>query len=107
MWRFVSVLAFCALLFAQQPLDRAWQLAANGRQQEAIQVLNRFIKTNPENADARLLLGSLLMEAGQRTASIEQLTAGVRLRPGIRRSGKCAGRSIQQIRQHPRRPRGV
>jgi tetratricopeptide (TPR) repeat protein len=101
MWRFVSVLAFCALLFAQQPLDRAWQLAANGRQQEAIQVLNRFIKTNPESADARLLLGSLLMEAGQRTESIEQLTAGVRLRPSSAEADNALGEAYNKFGNVP------
>jgi len=57
LWRFLFVLVASVLLFAQQPLDRAWQLAANGQRQEAVQVLRTFIKTNPDNADARLLQG--------------------------------------------------
>jgi tetratricopeptide (TPR) repeat protein len=101
MWRFVSVLAFCAVLFAQQPLDHAWQLAANGRRQEAIQVLNTFIKTNPENADARLLLGSLLMEGGQKTESIEQLTAGVRLRPNSAEAQNALGEAYNKFGNVP------
>jgi tetratricopeptide (TPR) repeat protein len=79
--RFVTVLACGAVLLAQQPLERAWQLAANGQQQEAVRVLRELIETNPQNADARLLLGSLLMEEGQREESISQLAAAVRLRP--------------------------
>jgi tetratricopeptide (TPR) repeat protein len=85
-WRFLFALALSAVLLAQQPLDRAWELARNGHVQEAIGVLRDLIRTNPDNADARLLLGSLLMEEGAQAESIDQLTAAVRLRP---RSGEA------------------
>jgi Flp pilus assembly protein TadD len=49
--------------------------------QEAIRVVRELIETDPKNADACLLLGSLLMEEGQREESISQLNAAVRLRP--------------------------
>jgi tetratricopeptide (TPR) repeat protein len=72
----------CALtIYAQQPLDRAWQLAANGQRAEAVQLLEQLIGSNPKNADARLLLGSLLMEDGKQGESIAQLKAAVQLRP--------------------------
>lgn len=76
------MLAFAVAALAQQPeLDRAWSLAANGHRTEAISLLRQLIPSDPQNADARLLLGSLLMEAGDQPESIEQLTAAVRLRP--------------------------
>jgi tetratricopeptide (TPR) repeat protein len=95
--RFVPVLTFCAVLFAQQPLDRAWQLAANGQREQAVQVLHAFIKTNPENADARLLLGSLLMEAGDKTESIEQLSTAVRLRPRSAEAENALGEAYNKF----------
>jgi tetratricopeptide (TPR) repeat protein len=81
MRRIFFVLACTFVLAGQQTLDRAWQLAAAGQRREAIDVLHQLINGDPKNADARLLLGSLLMEEGQRTESIDQLTAAVRLRP--------------------------
>lgn len=78
----ILLLFVCALsVLAQQPLDRAWQLAANGQRDAAIQLLHQLIGTNPKNADARLLLGSLLMEQGREAESIAQLSAAVRLHP--------------------------
>ena len=78
----LSLLLLCALtLYAQQPLDRAWQLAANGQRAEAMQLLEQLIRSNPKDADARLLLGSLLMEDGKQAESIAQLKAAVQLRP--------------------------
>jgi tetratricopeptide (TPR) repeat protein len=44
--------------------------------------LKDLIQRNPSDADARLLLGSLLVEAKQRDEAIAQLTEAVRLRPG-------------------------
>jgi tetratricopeptide (TPR) repeat protein len=96
-WRFACLFALCAALFAQQPLDRAWQLAASGKRQEAIRVLRAFVKTNPANADARLLLGSLLMEAGEKTESIDQLTAAVRLRPQSAEAENALGEAYNKF----------
>lgn len=82
MLRVVAALACGTLLFAQSsPVDSAWDLAAKGKRDQAIRVLRDVIKNNPKAADARLLLGSLLMEQGNRSESIEQLTEAVRLRP--------------------------
>ncbi|MBV9265754.1 MAG: tetratricopeptide repeat protein [Acidobacteriaceae bacterium] len=78
----ILLLAGAVTLCARQaPLERAWDLAANGKRGEAIAVLQQLIGNDPRNADARLLLGSLLMEQGERAASIEQLSAAAHLRP--------------------------
>ena len=44
-------------------------------------LLRDIVTTEPQNADAHLLLGSILMEQGERTESIAQLSEAVRLRP--------------------------
>jgi tetratricopeptide (TPR) repeat protein len=96
-WRFFSVLACSAILLAQEPLERAWQLAANGQRQQATRLLRELIETSPQNADARLLLGSLLMEEGQRTESISQLTEAVRLRPGSVEAENALGEAYNKF----------
>jgi Flp pilus assembly protein TadD len=62
--RFLITLACASLLFAQRaPVEEAWDLLAKGERKQAIRVLHEIIKANPKNADARLVLGSVLMEA--------------------------------------------
>lgn len=86
-WRKTLVALACAVpLFAQTPLppnpvEEAWTLVGQGRRPEAIRLLYGIIKANPRDADARLLLGSILQEEGDRAGSIAQLTEAVRLRP--------------------------
>ena len=81
------ILSLCAVaavrfLSAQPaPVEDAWKLLAKGQRQQAIALLHRIIQNNPRNADARLLLGSVLQEGGDRSESIAQLTEAVRLRP--------------------------
>jgi len=79
----ITLLAACAaeLPAQQQPVERAWNLAANGKRAEAIQLLHQITGNDPNNADARLLLGSLLMEQGAKAESIGELSTAVRLRP--------------------------
>jgi len=82
MVRFLIVLACAGIMLAQRSrVDEAWDLAAKGSRDQAIGVLEDFIKINPHDPDALLLLGSLLMEKGQRAESIARLSEGVRLRP--------------------------
>lgn len=63
------------------PVEDAWDLLAKGNRQEAIRLLHDIIRTHPGDADARLLLGSVLSEDGDRSESIAQLSEAVRLRP--------------------------
>jgi len=83
MRRILSIcLVSAGLLFAQEPaVTRAWKLAGTGHRDEAVQVLRDFVKSSPADADARLLLGSLLREKGDRDGALDQLSAAVRLRP--------------------------
>jgi protein O-GlcNAc transferase len=78
----VALLGAATFLFGQTAtLERAWDLAANGRRDEAIQVARKVVQRDPQEVDARLLLGSLLVEKGDRIESITQLTEAVHLRP--------------------------
>ena len=84
--RLIPLLLLFAGLAASQPppkppVETAWGLVAKGQRAEAVNLLRGIVKTDPGNADARLLLGSLLMEDGRREESIAQLKEGVRLRP--------------------------
>lgn len=88
----------CALnLVAQQPLDRAWQLAAEGHRAEAIAILRGSIGSSPNNADQRLLLGSLLMEEGQKEESLAHLNAAVRLRPRSEEAQNALGEAYNKF----------
>lgn len=78
---FVLVIFAVVTLAAQQTLEQAWNLAAGGRQQEAVRLLDDLVRREPGNADVRLLLGSLLMEAGESGRAIDHLKSAVRLRP--------------------------
>ena len=73
---------FAGLGAAQSsPLERAWDLAAKGQREQAIVLLRELVQKDSRNSDARLLLGSLLMEKGDRAESLAQLQEAVRLSP--------------------------
>ena len=81
-FRALLAIACASFAMAQKPaVETAWQLVAQGKQDQAVKLLRDVIKGDPRNADARLLLGSLLMEGGQRAESIAQLGEAVRLLP--------------------------
>ena len=65
----------------QSPVETAWRLLANGQRGEAVALLREVVRSAPQDADARLLLGSILTEDGDRSESVAQLTAAVKLRP--------------------------
>jgi tetratricopeptide (TPR) repeat protein len=78
-------------------LDEAWSLAAKGRAGEAIALLSKLIESEPKNAEARLLLGSLLVEKGDRTGAIEQLTAGVNITPRSAEAQNALGEAYSRF----------
>jgi tetratricopeptide (TPR) repeat protein len=92
-----GVLLVCGLAAAQETLEHAWQLAAGGNQAEAIELLSSLVKKQPANADVRLLLGSLLMEANQANASLEQLREAVRLRPSSFEAQNALGEALSKF----------
>jgi Flp pilus assembly protein TadD len=94
----VLALLCAAMLSGQQSkLEQAWKLAANGQRGEAIHVLQSLIVTEPRNTDARLLLGSLLMEEGDKAASIEQLKTAVKQRPRSEEAQNALGEAYNKF----------
>jgi tetratricopeptide (TPR) repeat protein len=79
------------LLLSVGLVDQAWNLAADGKQQQAINLLNKAIEQTPNDPDARLLLGSLLSETGQRDEAFLQLSEAVRLRPNSAEAQNALG----------------
>ena len=77
----LAVVCACLAMPQKEDLERAWQLIGQGQRDRAVTLLRGLIQADPRNADARLLLGSVLMEDGQRSESIAQLGEAVRLRP--------------------------
>lgn len=76
------VTTLCVPLFAQQAsVHHAEDLIAKGSVNEAVDVLRLVLADEPENADAHLLLGTVLALQGARSESIEELKTAVRLRP--------------------------
>lgn len=99
MVRRILPLLLCAgiLSAASARVEQAWSLAAKGRTGEAIRLLQAVVKDQPGDADARLLLGSLLQEKGERGASIEQLSEAVRLRPNSADAQNALGEAFNHF----------
>jgi protein O-GlcNAc transferase len=106
MMRWLAALACAGFLLAQRPpVEGAWDLLAKGQRKEAIRLLHEIVKTHPRDADARLLLGSVLMEEGEREESIAQLTEAVRLRPKSAEAQNALGEAFNSF-GNPKAARG-
>ena len=92
----LGALALMALLQAPKgPVDRAWDLLARHERGAAVELLEKTIRAEPRNAEARLLLGSVLMEEGRRDESIAQLTEAVHLRPNSAEAQNALGEAYR------------
>ncbi|HEX5483646.1 MAG TPA: tetratricopeptide repeat protein [Terriglobia bacterium] len=96
MIRRILVFTACASLALAQgpPVEEAWTLLSQGHRAQAVQLLEQIIKSRPRDADARLLLGSVLMEEGNRSESIAQLTEAARLRPNSAKAQNALGEGL-------------
>lgn len=96
----------CACLFANaQKVEDAWTLLRNGQRAQAVELLRRITSANPRDADARLLLGSILQEDGNRDESLAQLTEAVRLRPKSAEAHNALGEALNTFGDpHAARP---
>ncbi len=102
----LTLVACSALAQAQRsPVDAAWDLLARGQRSEAAELLYKVIQAHPTNADARLLLGSILMEEGQRSPSIAQLSEAVRLKPDSPEAQNALGEAYKTF-GNPQAARG-
>jgi tetratricopeptide (TPR) repeat protein len=96
--KLVSVLVCSELLVAgQSPLEKARELVAQGSLKEAEVTLRRIIATNPNSADARILLGAALALEGVRGESVEQLTEAVRLLPNSAKAHNELGMALSRF----------
>jgi tetratricopeptide (TPR) repeat protein len=88
-------LACAGLLPTQRAtVDEAWDLLAKGARQQAVGVLREILKTNSHDADAHLMLGSILAEDGERTESITHLNEAVRLLPNSAEAHNALGEAL-------------
>jgi tetratricopeptide (TPR) repeat protein len=87
----LALLACAPLLAQRSEVEQAWDLAGKGRRDDAIRLLQQAVAKDAANADAYLLLGSLLSEAGDAPDAIAQLTKGVGLKPGSAEAQNALG----------------
>ncbi len=80
---FLAFFLMPALLNGTQnpAVEAAWALAGKGQTDEAIQLLREQVREHPTDPDARVLLGSLLMDKGYGPECITELSEAVKLRP--------------------------
>jgi tetratricopeptide (TPR) repeat protein len=90
------LLVWACLAVAQGgSLDRVWSLLAKGQRPEAVRLLHEMINANPRDVEARVLLGSVLMEESNAPESLAQLTEAVRLRPDWAQAQNALGEAFK------------
>jgi len=94
---FLLLLISGGTLLAQRTLQHAWELAAGRQRQQAVRVLRELVRAEPGNAEVHLLLGSLLMEAGEGAESVEQLKEAVRLQPKSAQAENALGEAYDKF----------
>jgi tetratricopeptide (TPR) repeat protein len=99
MRRVTIFLAFACLLLCQtsSSVEKAWRLAANGQRDQAMALLQTAIGSNPHDVDARLLLGSLFIDAGRGPEAIAQLLEAVKLRPKSAQAQNALGEAYNSV----------
>ena len=80
-------------------METAWQLLGQGKRAQAMGVLRDLIARDARNADAHLMLGSILMEEGERSESIAQLQQAVRLIPKSAEAHNALGEAYEAFDQ--------
>lgn len=99
----VAVMIWRAVSLGQTAsVEKAWQLAGSGQRDAAMTLLDQVVKAEPNNVDARLLLGSLLTEAGHSSDAIEQLSVAVRLSPQSPEAQNALGEAYSNSGNHER-----
>jgi tetratricopeptide (TPR) repeat protein len=94
----LAVLVCSELLVAgESRLERVRELVARGKLKEAELTLRQIIAEDPNNVDARTLLGTALVLEGVRGESLEQLTEAVRLRPNSAKAHNELGMALSRF----------
>lgn len=68
-------------LGSQHEIERAKQLLEAGSKDQAITILREFLRKEPQNGDAHLLLGSALGLVPERSEALKELQKAVELQP--------------------------
>jgi tetratricopeptide (TPR) repeat protein len=82
------------MLAQSSSLDAAWELAAKGHPEKAVGLLEEFIRNDPRNGEARLLLGSLLASNGNLAEAITQLKEAAHLLPNSAEAHNALGEAF-------------
>src|ERR1035438_8033648 len=100
----LCLVLLCAVSLPAQPkpVEEAWALLAKGQRPQAIRLLYDIIKTNPRDAEARLLLGSVLQEEGDGAGSVAQLPEAARLRPRSAEAQNALGEALNAFGERGR-----
>jgi Flp pilus assembly protein TadD len=93
----VTLLLASLAAAGQASMERARDLLAKGRLQEAAVVLHEVVAANPRNVEARILLGTTFSLQGKRSESIEQLTEAVRLQPDSAKAYNTLGMVLSRF----------
>lgn len=79
------------------PLSKARTLIANGKLDQAVEILDDLVKAEPTSFDARVLLGTTLAIQGVRSESIHQISEAVRLRPRSATAHNLLGTTLSRF----------
>lgn len=101
-WLLTLLVVLCwpvSTVAAQSPVEKARAALAAGDRQEAIRILRPFVAAEPDNADGRLVLGTVLALEGVLGESIEHLQEAVRLRPDWAAAHNTLGMALSRFGQ--------
>lgn len=99
----ISVAAAASQDAAQRPDARAGELAKarklveSGSFDDAVTLLRRIVERDPNDADARLLLGTALALLPRRSEALEELAAAIRLRPDFAPGHHALGMALARF----------
>jgi tetratricopeptide (TPR) repeat protein len=82
------------MLAQRAPVEDAWDLLAKGDRGGAVRLLQQIVTTNPRDAEARLMLGSILTEDRKNAEAIVHLSEAVRLRPRSAEARNALGEAL-------------
>ena len=102
-WALLALLV-CASILVAQPVakpaastDAARVLLAKGARAQGVQMLNAILRKNPNDGEARLLLGIVFDEDGRSGDAVEQLTEAVRLLPASASAHNALGEAYNNM----------
>lgn len=86
-----------SMAFGQPDLEAVRELVSKGSFYKAVAILRQMITTDPNRADARMLLSTTLALEGLRGEAIEQMAEAVRLKPSSAETHNAYGRVLSRF----------